>query len=527
MPTVYRRRVSTLCTLLLIIVSIEKCFHYIKLNKAPLPSEVSDKYDQANMNALESTTTAVSDKYNRKNVNSSHINLSRKDFKFTKETPPRHLPEGIKRGHRESLFNISSLSPLVPDEHNIEQGSDYLAKKNTPSSNGVNLRIAFCIYGVVARAIEWTWPSIDSQLIEPLEKAGFNITIYVFNLQVGSAKVDNNYLNSNAYRTIYSPAGRNIVYEEEDQSASDIAALIRSVLETPGLRLYSSDSTSVNALRKMYSEMRVGQYLQRNLKSFDLAIATSADHGYMFPIPVTVVREAASLVALKTVYLGAHLVSGKTGIDDGFYMGRPELLAKFMQRFNAIPGAWLGDLDFTSGRTGLRGTPAGLPAYEVILNRSITYHNFSTREAPMIAFYKIRSDGWVQVVGQWFLGKQAWMSEENRTLALTELARLKQVQTLRPGLEASKERLNDLPLALTKPAGEIVKEAAICSFGGDLRELPPSKRKYFTDIESKGRCAKYRHWKKYPFKWEFEKGYSICPYYRPPASIIFRVCDIY
>ena len=141
--------------------------------------EVSDKYDQANMNALESTTTAVSDKYNRKNENSSHINLSRKDFKFTKETPPRHLPEGIKRGHRESLFNISSLSPLVPDEHNIEQGSDYLAKKNTPSSNGVNLRIAFCIYGVVARAIEWTWPSIDSQLVEPLEKAGFNITIYV------------------------------------------------------------------------------------------------------------------------------------------------------------------------------------------------------------------------------------------------------------------------------------------------------------------------------------------------------------
>ena len=527
MTPVYRGRVSTLCALLLIGVSIKKYFHYVKLNMDPLPSEVSDKYYEANISPVELTHTAVSNEYNRRNVDSSHINLSRKDSKFTKETPPGHLSEATKRGRRESSFNISSLSSLFPDEHNIEQGSNYLAKKNTPSSSGVNLRIAFCIFGVVARAIEWTWPSIDSQLIEPLEKAGFNITIYVFNLQVGSTKVDNNYLNSNAYRTIYSPAGRHIVYEEEDQSASDIAALIRSVLETPGLRLYSSNSTSVNALRKMYSEMRVGQYLQRNLKSFDLAIATSADHGYMFPIPVNVVREAASLVALKTVYLGAHLVSGKTGIDDGFYMGRPDILANFMQRFNAIPGVWLGDLDFTSGRTGLRGTPAGLPAYEVILNRSITYHNFSIRETPMIAFYKIRSDGWVQVVGQWFLGKQEWMSEENRTFALTELARLKQVQTLRPGLEASKERLNDLPLALTKPAEKNVREAAICSFGGDLRELPPSQRKTFTDIESEGRCSKHGHWRKSPFKWEFEKGYSICPYYKPPASIVFRVCNIW
>ena len=47
MTPVYRGRVSTLCALLLIGVSIKKYFHYVKLNMDPLPSEVSDKYYEA------------------------------------------------------------------------------------------------------------------------------------------------------------------------------------------------------------------------------------------------------------------------------------------------------------------------------------------------------------------------------------------------------------------------------------------------------------------------------------------------
>ena len=68
-------------------------------------------------------------------------------------------------------------------------------------STDVKLHIAFCIFGVVGRAIEWTWPTLNTHLIEPLESAGFRVTIYVFNMQVGATKVDNNYLNANAKAT--------------------------------------------------------------------------------------------------------------------------------------------------------------------------------------------------------------------------------------------------------------------------------------------------------------------------------------
>ena len=102
----------------------------------------------------------------------------------------------------------------------------------------------------------------------------------------------------------------------------------------------------------------------------------------------------------------------------------------------------------------------------------------------------------MQIVGSWFLGRQRWMSEENRTFALSELYRIKQWQSLRPDLEASEERLADNQLQLTESAKRVVREAIICSFIGDLRELPPTKRKLYTRLQRQGICFKYVRWKK-------------------------------
>ena len=519
----HRKLKKAVFATLLLFISIHIYFHYINLNSSVTSSTssqifgASENHQRGSAVAhAHSTPISVNDEDGRETISTR---LPRKGIKPI-TVPIRESSNDANKYHRDSAMPVTSI-PIEAFDKYKQKNIDALAQSEikpivgiSPSSlnttrehyqerassgtkvqhqisTDVKLHIAFCIFGVVGRAIEWTWPTMNTHLIEPLESAGFRVTIYVFNMQVGSTKVDNNYLNATAYRTIYSSVGRVVVYEEEDQHGAEVTKAVASVMRSPNVHLYSSNRTSVNALRKMYSEMRVGQYLERNMKLYDLAIATSADHGYIFHIPLTVVREAASQSASNLMYLGSHLVSGLTGIDDGFYMGRPEVLARFMQRFNDIPGPRLGDLVFSS-----ENVDQGLPAYEVILNRSIMYHNVTARETPMVAFYKVRSDGWVQIVGSWFLGRQRWMSEENRTFALSELYRIKQWQSLRPDLEASEERLEDNQLQLTESAKRVVREAIICSFKGDLRELPPTKRKLYTRLQSQGICFKYVRWKK-------------------------------
>ena len=519
------RKLKAVFATLLLFISIDLYFHYINLNSSVTSSTSSQIFGPSENHQrgsavahAHSTPISVNDEDGRETISTR---LPRKGIKPI-TVPIRESSNDANKYHRDSAMPVTSIpieafdkykqknidalvqseiKPIVgispsslntTREHHQERASTGSGTKvQHQISTDVKLHIAFCIFGVVGRAIEWTWPTMNTHLIEPLESAGFRVTIYVFNMQVGSTKVDNNYLNATAYRTIYSSVGRVVVYEEEDQHGAEVTKAVASVMRSPNVHLYSSNRTSVNALRKMYSEMRVGQYLERNMKLYDLAIATSADHGYIFHIPLTVVREAASQSASNLMYLGSHLVSGLTGIDDGFYMGRPEVLARFMQRFNDIPGPRLGDLVFSS-----ENVDQGLPAYEVILNRSIMYHNVTARDTPMVAFYKVRSDGWVQIVGSWFLGRQRWMSEENRTFALSELYRIKQWQSLRPDLEASEERLEDKQLQLTESAKRVVREAIICSFIGDLRQLPPTKRKLYTRLQSQGICFKYVRWKK-------------------------------
>ena len=333
------------------------------------------------------------------------------------------------------------------------------------------LRVAVCLYGVVGRSIRWTWPTIDSQVILPLEKAGCHVTIYMFNMQVGRSRVDNNFLDAGAHRIIQSPAGRNIIYEEENQHGQVVSNAVLNKTRNPKFVMYTTNSTNINALRKMYSEMRVGRFLRQNLMSFDVAIATSADYGFPLPISFATVWAAARSLE-DEVYLGSHLITGRIDIDDGFYLGRPGILAKFMMRFNEVPASWH---DYAEVRGKNRRTHTVI--FETILRQSLQHYNITIRQAP-VAFYKVRSDGWLQLVGQWFQGKQPWMSEESRTLILAELFKFKLNTPLLPGVNASLERELDHPLMLTKPAAALIKAEGMCNYRGELRGIHPSKRSH-------------------------------------------------
>ena len=372
----------------------------------------------------------------------------------------------------------TQASPSVSASLDSTSGTD-----SFPTTSRRPLRVAVCIYGVVGRSIRWTWPTIESRVVVPLEEAGWSVTIYIFNMQVGKTRVDNNSIDAEAHRMIYSSARRDIVYEEENQHGQAVTEAVLNKTRNPAFVMYTTNITNTNALRKMYSEMRVGRYLRRHRMEFDVAIATSADHGFPLPIPLATVRAAASESLKDEVHLGSHLVSGRIDIDDGFYLGRPDVLAKFMMRFNEVPAPWH---DYAVRGANKRTHTV---IFETILRQSLQHYNISIRKAQVV-FYKVRSDGWLQFVGQWFHGKQPWMSEKSRTFILTELFKFQLNTPLRPSVNASLERKLDHPLMFTKAAAAQIKAEGLCNFSDELRGLPRVKRTHLV------KCGDTREWAK-------------------------------
>ena len=68
---------------------------------------------------------------------------------------------------------------------------------DTTSDRRTHHRIAICIFGVVARSIKHTWPSLETHLLAPLRSAtGVEPQIFVFNQQPrAGTRVDGLLLN--------------------------------------------------------------------------------------------------------------------------------------------------------------------------------------------------------------------------------------------------------------------------------------------------------------------------------------------
>ena len=305
----------------------------------------------------------------------------------------------------------------------------------TQATSESRQRVAVCLYGVVGRSIRWTWPNIESQVIAPLEKAGWRVTIYIFNMQVGTAQVDNNVIDPNAAKNYIvvpsSAAGREVLYEEEQQLGPRVEAVIDAKMREPWSRMYIDNGQNRNALRAMYSEMRVGRFLLQNQAAFDVAIALSADSGFPLPIPVSTVLEASkkgqqqqqpeATSDNKDVAYLTCTNDGNGGYTDGFYLGRPEVLAKFMMRLDAIPGPWYNKVQLKIAPDNRTITRISSPNYEVVLRQSLEHFNITRREVPFV-FYKVRSDGWLHLIGRKGLGTQPWMSSANLTTVMKHVS---------------------------------------------------------------------------------------------------------
>jgi len=185
-------------------------------------------------------------------------------------------------------------------------------------------KAVICIYGVIPRSIKYTINSVKKNVINVLQEH-FDVSIYVFNMNVENNVVDNTILDQNDIKLI--PYN---FYEEKIQQDFDIEL---SEKQKQFNLTFRSDYTPIitqNALRQMYSEYRVGQFLQKN--NFDFAVAFSSDFYFANKINIEDCLHSIN----NTNMLYGSIINEGQGFSNGFFFGNPKPLSIIMKRFEII-----------------------------------------------------------------------------------------------------------------------------------------------------------------------------------------------
>jgi len=228
-------------------------------------------------------------------------------------------------------------------------------------------RIVLCLFGVIPRSIKYTYESIQKNIINVL-KDKYELTIYVFNLNIKDKLIDNQIINQKDVNII--PYD---IYEEyyQDILDNELYFLKQSVnLCFNKNSDYDTDEKINNALRQMYSEYRVGLFLEKNVNNYDVAIVCGPDYYIANNININDVENAYTNQSFYTSCL-----NDAGGYTNGFYIGTPNVLINPLKRFEKIH---LLPQDRTYD-------------YEFILKKSMTDNNIN-RNITKIVFFKVRAN---------------------------------------------------------------------------------------------------------------------------------------
>lgn len=187
-------------------------------------------------------------------------------------------------------------------------------------------RACVCFFGVIGRSIRFTYDSITKKLIDPLKRE-FDVDIYVFNLDVENSIVDGRSVNSLNYKIIKSDYC-------ESRKQSDLDKEI-DVYYQSGICKMRHDYTKVqiiNAVRQMYSEYRVGKFLEEHRGDYDTAIVCGPDYYLLNEISLDDVRK--SVIQENTIY--TTTVNDGQGYTNGFYIGNLNSLINVLKRYEII-----------------------------------------------------------------------------------------------------------------------------------------------------------------------------------------------
>jgi len=231
------------------------------------------------------------------------------------------------------------------------------------------MNIIFCLFGVIPRSIKKTWNSINSNIINILKEKNINVDIYVFNLNVENTLVDDILLNQNDIKIIpYT------YFEEEKQSHVD-KIIKQKCISGCKFRGDYNDNTTQNAMRQLYSEYRIGKFIEQinNIKKYDLAFVCGPDYYIANKIKITDVLDS-----YNNNFLYTSQVNNADGITNGFYFGKIPDMVKLLKRYN----------DFESSNKD----------YEYTVLKAITNYNIRHKFCDVIHF-KVRANCNIQWQG--------------------------------------------------------------------------------------------------------------------------------
>lgn len=226
-------------------------------------------------------------------------------------------------------------------------------------------KIVLCFFGVIPRSIKYTFQSIKENIIDVLTDNNYEIEIYVFNLNIETTKIDDVKINQSDISII--PYN---FFEEEKQSNIDVELeFFKQIKSITFTRSDYTEGIVKNCLRQMYSEFRVGLFLEKNQAKYDIAIVCGPDFFIANKLDIT---EIESSYINNTFY--TTTTNDAQGYSNGFYFGKPSVLINPLKRMLTIEDYMPANRD-----------------YEYILQQSLEKNNI-TRTVSSIFFFKIRAN---------------------------------------------------------------------------------------------------------------------------------------
>jgi hypothetical protein len=223
-------------------------------------------------------------------------------------------------------------------------------------------KVIVCFFGVVPRSIKYTFSSIQNRLLNKL-KQYYDVDIFVFNLKVNNlvdnTTLDNNDINIIPYNYLEEYEQANLD-KEIDFICNNIKCKFRQNYDKLRVR---------NGIRQMYSEYRVGSFLEKNQGKYDAAVICGPD--YYLANNINLNDFEQSLVN-NQVYTSQ--VNDAQGYTNGFYFGKISRLIPILKRYKELKYYLPTDKD-----------------YESVLKRSFEKNNIS-RNKTNIVFFKVRAN---------------------------------------------------------------------------------------------------------------------------------------
>jgi hypothetical protein len=226
-------------------------------------------------------------------------------------------------------------------------------------------KICLCIFGVIPRSIKYTFKSIEENIINELKINNFDVEIYVFNLNIDDKKIDNTYVDQNDISLI----PYNYLEEEYQTTIDNELDILKLNKNISFTRTDYGPETVKNCLRQMYSEYRVGLFLEKNINKYDLAIICGPDFYIANKLDINEILNSYNNSNFYTT-----ISNDAQGYTNGFYFGKPEILIKPLKRLSFI------QLFMPAHRD-----------YEYILKQSIDNNNI-VRNVSSLMFFKIRAN---------------------------------------------------------------------------------------------------------------------------------------